>query len=377
MTLANRKIVHIKHSADKNVLSKAQKLFNSLIKKIDAEKRSLLAWQEFIPEYQRVIRNESDVLWDNYNALRQEMVHALDRAYENKIFKKADKLKISHLITEISANLIAEHGMDELKELHDKYSDCDFDTIKQDADEIAGEFVKSMMQDMYGVEIDEDGQGYSPERIQAILEDIKNQQDEKQRQGENSQANRKKSEKQLQKEARQLQEQQNISQSIRDVYRKLTSALHPDREQDPEERERKTAIMRQVNTAYAKKDLLRLLELQLQAEQIDQSHLNNIAEDRLKYFNKILKEQLAELQQEILMIQSPFKFEMNLPPYAVLSPQAILLGLQKDMREMKRDIAGLKRELLMFKNHAALKAWLKSYSIPKEPDYDELEGLFY
>ena len=51
-----------------------------------------------------------------------------------------------------------------------------------------------------------------------------------------------------------------MSQSIREVYRKLAGALHPDRESDPQERERKTALMQRVNQAYAKNNLLQLLD---------------------------------------------------------------------------------------------------------------------
>jgi hypothetical protein len=45
---------------------------------------------------------------------------------------------------------------------------------------------------------------------------------------------------------------------------------HPDREPDPHERERKTALMQRANHAYGKNDLLKLLELQLELEHIDQ-----------------------------------------------------------------------------------------------------------
>ena len=50
------------------------------------------------------------------------------------------------------------------------------------------------------------------------------------------------------------------SQSVRDVYRKLVSALHPDREADGAERERKTALMQRANQAYERNDLLELLD---------------------------------------------------------------------------------------------------------------------
>ena len=77
----------------------------------------------------------------------------------------------------------------------------------------------------------------------------------------------------------------------------------------------------------------------LEAEQIDQSYMNHIAEDRLKYINKILKEQFSELQLEIAQIEYPFKRQLNLPPYVQLSPKGLMQHLAKDIRAIKRDIS--------------------------------------
>ncbi len=371
MTLANRKIVNIQQTPEKKILSKAQKLFNSLIKKIETEKKLLLEWQTTMPEYQRKYDKDYDSIWDIYNAERVEMVQILDIAYENKMFKKAEKQKISHIIVDITANLIAEHGKEDLKELHDKYSDDDFDTLNQESKEVAAEFMKSMMKGFYGIDIGDDIDLSSADKIKAILEeklkDAKLQDAEKINRRSSQQANRKKTAKQLEKEARQQQEEQSVSQSIREVYRRLTSALHPDREQDPLERERKTGIMQRVNAAYAKKDLLGLLELQMEAEQIDQSHLNNIAEDRLKNFNKILNEQLSELIQENALISQQFKLQLNLPPYMLLTPKTLMKQLQQDIRDLKQELAKLRREIMIFKDAKALKSWLKDFEIPAEP----------
>jgi hypothetical protein len=43
--------------------------------------------------------------------------------------------------------------------------------------------------------------------------------------------------------------------------------------------------MQRVNRAYEAQDLLALLELQLQIEQIDESHIANAGEQRLKHYN--------------------------------------------------------------------------------------------
>jgi curved DNA-binding protein CbpA len=70
---------------------------------------------------------------------------------------------------------------------------------------------------------------------------------------------------------------------VREIYRKLASALHPDRETDEREREAKTALMQRVNQACEAQDLLALLQLQLQIEQIDERHIANAGEQRLKH----------------------------------------------------------------------------------------------
>ena len=381
MTSSHRKIVRIAPVADSKTLSKAQKQFNTLSQKIEAEKKRLLEWQETIPTYNRKVSGEFEKLVEAYNSERVKMAQLLDRAYENKLFKKTDKAKLRHFITEITADLIAEHGLAELKDLHDKHSDVDFDTFQQEGDALAGDFLKTMMEDMYGVEIDGDIDLSSPEQMADLLHEKlqvrKDQEAEQQRKAEERRSQRPKSAKQLAQEAKKQEEEQSISQSIREVYRKLTSALHPDREQDSAERERKTEIMQRVNVAYTKKDLLSLLELQLEAEQIDQSHMNNIADDRLKYINKILKEQLEELQLEVAQVEYPFKLQLDVPPYIPLSPKRLLQELEANIRAIKQDTAKLKEELRAYQNLNVLKASLKGYRIPKEPSFEDLDELFF
>jgi hypothetical protein len=79
------------------------------------------------------------------------------------------------------------------------------------------------------------------------------------------------------------------SQSVRDIYRKLASVLHPDRETDPTERERKTALIQRANQAYGRNDLLELLTLQIETEQIDAGALADIPEARLRHYNDVLQ----------------------------------------------------------------------------------------
>jgi len=64
------------------------------------------------------------------------------------------------------------------------------------------------------------------------------------------------------KAPRQIKEQaqaQDANGALRSIYRQLASALHPDRETDPAEQLRKTALMKEANAAYERHDLLALL----------------------------------------------------------------------------------------------------------------------
>jgi chemotaxis protein histidine kinase CheA len=379
----NHQVIRITQTSAVKELSRTQKQFNNLLKKIEAQKQALLEWQETLPLYNQKIASEYKALCDSFNQHRVDMVYLLDRAYGEKLFTKSDKAKIRHILTELAEQLILEHGKDELKELYNKHIGDDIDAAQEEADAMAAELMKSMMGGMFGIEIGDEVDVSSPEKMQAFLHEkmreAEAEQAEKQRQAEEKRAKRKKTQKQLDKEARKRQEEQNISQSIREVYRKLAAALHPDREPDAEERERKTKLMQRVNAAYEKKNLLQLLELQLEAEQIDQEHLNNIAEDRLKYFIKVLKEQLFELEQEVLGYEQEFNGRMGRPFYARLSPKTMMMALEQDIGSLRRDIGKLKEEIGIFRNPSALKAFLKSYKIPKKrptDDFDDFLGGF-
>jgi hypothetical protein len=186
---------------------------------------------------------------------------------------------------------------------------------------------------------------------------------------EERQAKRKKTAKQIAKESKQQAEEQQTSQSIRELYRKLASALHPDREPDPQERVRKTGLMQRINQAYDKKNLLLLLELQLELEHIDQTTINNITSGRLKHYNKILKEQLNELEHEIFVTEDMFKSQFGISPFEQLTPSTLMRNLAAEIVGVQQAIRELKSDLLAFQDIKKLKTWLKDMRRRQKMDY--------
>jgi len=154
-------------------------------------------------------------------------------------------------------------------------------------------------------------------------------------------------------------EQAQITLCIREIYRKLASALHPDREPDALERERKTELMQRVNEAYNKNDLLQLLELQLELEHIDQHSISHLSEDRLKHYNKLLKEQVRELDEQIRHVESAFRYSYRIDPFATLSPDKPLRMLAADVKEIQANIRELEHDLVAFEDIKNVKRWLK------------------
>lgn len=375
-------------ASQQKTLSKAQKKFNTLIKKIEQQKQQLREWQDMQPVYERKVAEDYQPLWHEQALAKIAFVNLLDRAHDDALFKKRDKSKLAHLINEIIESVLDYPDFHEqIKALYNKYQQRDFDADQQEQAAENSVLMQNLFKEMFDIDMP-DLDVNNPQAAEAILRETvaekMRQEEEREQQAQERASRRKKSAKQLEKEAKQQEHIENISKSIQEVYRKLVKTLHPDREPDAAERQRKTELMQKVNIAYEKKDLLQLLELQLEVEQIDQNHLNNIAEERLLYFNKILQEQSNELSDEVLGMEQAFAMRAGLPPFQSISPRQVLQALERDIRDLKHNFEEIKVDTQTFQDFKRLKDFLKSYTIPKrisrfEEDFDpfaELDMMF-
>jgi hypothetical protein len=358
--------VRIVNQKEQSTLSKAQKAFNKLIDKIGKQRNLLAEWQAANSLYRQKYDSKFRPLVLLYNQRRRELVHALDQAYDDKALSKTDRAEISDIICTIAADLIAEHGDETLKPIYNRHSNLDFDSKAEDENKA----FKSMMETMLDVDLGDDFDFSSREKVVAKIDaQLKRkalEEGQKQQADAEHLGKRKKSAKVSDKEARLRTEEENVSQSIREVFRKLASALHPDREQDPVEHQRKTVLMQKVNVAYGNQDLLQLLELQLEVEQIDQHAMNAVSEDRLKRYNKVLAEQSADLQQEIDMIAFSFKARYDFSAGDAVSPSMVMAFFQEDIRGIQQNTAALKKDIAACQDIKSLKRLLRSYRSSQE-----------
>lgn len=344
-------------------LSKDQKAFNTLIKKIDARRTELADWGKEIARFRQRYVSDLLPLQDEEADQHTRLALRLDLAYGQKGVTKGEKRKLSAMICEL-ARCILEHREDDgIKALYNLHSQSDYD-----AEEAAQQDdMKSMLEEMLGLELGDDIDFSSPDEV---MRQIEQQLHSPHEAGHTPPKPRKKTAKQLAREAHQEAEEKQMSQSIREVYRKLASALHPDREPDPAERQRKTELMQRVNEAYEKGNLLQLLELQLQLEHIDQAHLATLGGERLKHYIKILKSQLEELEMEIQHVEHSFMAEFGLSPFDKLRPQDLIPMLQADMANCEHSICQAQADLETADDPKLLKAWLKTITLRRQPARD-------
>ena len=143
----------------------------------------------------------------------------------------------------------------------------------------------------------------------------------------------------------------------------------------PRSASRKTLLMQRVNQAYDAKDLLQLLTLQIEVEQIDLKRLTDIGDSRLEHYNRVLKEQSANLVRELEALIEPFKMSVRGHSAKSLTPAMVLSALQDEVATLRRDLQQITKELESFKDPRRLKAWLKSLRLPRASDPDPFDEL--
>ena len=365
---------------DKTPLSKAQKEFNRLTKKIGDLEIELSDFRTAATNIQQRIQTEYVPLLRDYNKHRANLVRVFDRAHDRPETTKTERKKLADLIINLAYDLISQHGMVELKPIFDKYDVDGFDATDAEADGQISEVMKEMVASMYGITFDENVDLSTKEKFMAYVdEQMQNRQaNDQQRQQENEEKRKTKpkSAKQQEREAKKQIEERNITKAVRTLYMDLVKAFHPDREPDEAEKARKTGIMQRITEAYEKSDLLALFRLQLEYNRIDQTHLETLAEDQLKYYNKILKQQADELGEELFVLQSQLSAALGKPVMIVGSAVGLELTFNSDVRALKRSVKDVKREVNELSDPAYLKGWLKTYKIQKPSDFDPFDGFF-
>lgn len=363
--------------------SKAQKTFRQLISRIESKREQLQRWEAYALRYNRRVAGEIEPLRVQLREGQRKMIdlidELLDRPPQSIRWTRPERAKLGAMLTGMAGGLLDESSSDpELEGLHDKYSPVPY----REALRAQKAMTESMLSGVFGLDLDdvpeaastgellEKAQKHVQERIEH--EARLREQREEAREAKRARAGAAQPDT---AQARREIAAREVSQSLREVYRKLVSALHPDRELDERERRRKTLLMQRVNQAYAANDLLTLLGLQLEIEQIDAGHVDALPPARLAHYNQILREQLAELEVELKRCAALFPggagFGSN------LTPEKVDRDLSGEIVELKTLIRELLHDLAAFREPGYLRQTLKYYEPDADiVDLDDLAGLF-
>jgi hypothetical protein len=345
-------------------LTKGQQTFNRLVAAIRRDRANLARWQAFETRYRQRVAAEVVPLLAELQAAQKEMAQLLDDLLRQPTSKKSslgrrERKHLERRLLDLLRSVIAEGEADpDLVAMHDRYSPVSREDLR--LAEVA--MTEAMLEGLLGEGVL--GQ-HDAKSVDELLEHAGERVREAQRQIEERSRARSPRRKQS-AEARQAEEnraraEMAASQSVRDVYRKLASALHPDRETDAAERARKTRLMQRVNQAYERNDLLGLLGLQIEIEQIDTEHLAQVSEDRINHYNRVLKEQLAQLRTEIAACAAPFRAMLD-APFASSRPTTALAEerLEAELRETRRVLDQLRHDLVAFRDPVQLRATVQA-----------------
>lgn len=346
---------------------KQQAAFQRLIQQIYEQRSEIKNWQIYRDRYNQRVTSEMMPISAQLREKSIALVRLLDAHYDQRgaIRGKSQRRKLRAMILEWLHDLLVEAQDDELVVLHDKHSDLSH-AEQSNLDMV---LTQGLVESMFGVSLDDDGEEAASMEKMILKATQKLQQEAEQRAAKR--APRRKSAKAAEAEEKRAAVEKDVSQSVREVYRKLASALHPDRASADFTPEQKHSLMQRVNRAYDAGNLLELLNIQLEIEQIDADHLANLSAERRAHYNHVLREQLAELKSELEMLQTPYR--MLVPYVRNLMPAHVDRALEGEIVRLKNDLRKLENDLADFHDPKQLITALRYYEVGD--DLSELAAL--
>jgi hypothetical protein len=297
-------------------LTKAQREFNRLVKQVETLRARFAAEEHRLETALLFHREHIAPRLDRLVALRKDLIGALMPFRRDPRVTAAHKRELRTMLIEQLDQVLqgTTEIDDDLRSLFADLHGISYDDAEREQMEAARSMMTSMFAEA-GLDIDLSGfdAGMSDEELAARSAEL---QDELRRRASELGARseprpRGRTSKREQREAdrqRALEDARKTSLGV--VYRRLAKALHPDLERDPDARLRKDALMREVTTAYAARDLHTLLRLELECLHDETHDIRDLTDEKVMAHNHLLKEQVSELRQALAALAQHPKYEL-------------------------------------------------------------------
>lgn len=346
-------------------LTRNQRRFNRLTARLRQLRAEVSSWQNAADGFRQRTLTELEPLRRRLLGEQRDAALFFDKlltgqAAGNRL-TRGRRRKLADLVGQLCLTLLHDGQDEEIQAIFDRHSGMSHSDVR--SEEL--EFTEVMLGAMFG---DDLMRGHTASDVEELLNQAGERLDAR------AKAEAKGARAQAQSRAarsKQRDPRREASQSMREVFRRLASALHPDREADPVERERKTELMQRVNRAYESDDLLELLTVQLEIEQIDSDHLAKASDERLGHYCAVLREQEVALERELLELQAPFRAALDLDlgrNAAGLRPEALDVLFSREMKSMHEVLAQLRAEMEAFRDPQRRNAMIDRIEPDRELD---------
>jgi hypothetical protein len=352
-------------AAASKALSPAAQAFNRALRRIENLQKQHDELERTCLAHQAAWAQSVSPLRTQHTAALQRLTEQLSTYLDQPStpLSKTQRSTLRDVVCSLAIELL-EQGVTGMEALHDRYSaqtlaqkrQEEADTLREGLDQLMGHFGGGEM------DLDLDAHQDDPQAmLQAAMEQLRARAAAEAAQHQARTAARKAKKAQRAPTAQQQRAEQALKDadtSLRQIYRQLASALHPDREPDPQERLRKNTLMSEANAAYERKDLVALLRLQLQAELVDPDHLERVSQERLTQLTLLLKQQAADLERNRQMAQQRWTAALELPWGAPLQASFLRQRLQAEVLTWETEVRGVLDDVAMTSEVATLKPWL-------------------
>jgi hypothetical protein len=342
------------------VLSDAQGKFNRAMKRLESERGKLQRKQAQLDDLLVVATRELVPLVEQIKRTDRDLVFLVAAALgEVKLSKKRNRW-LKDLVCRQAAELLDDPcGLsdEDLAKLEATITEIQpKEAREREAAEAAEEFeyLRGMMEDVArGAGVDLDFSNLDPtmdfdeleremtERLRAACEAAD------QAASTHSRRPARKPTKAQAEKARKLAEQEEArKRDLKSLYKQLAKVLHPDLETDPQLKEHKEIWMKRLTGAYSGGDLRELLQIEMEWLGEEASNLATAGDAKLRVYCAVLKEQIADIQQQALWLADQPKYSplrRFSDPYfgSMPVPAKIKANLNKELKGYREMLKGL------------------------------------
>ena len=351
IVMMTRTSVQISTRTQKGPQTLEQQRFQFLIRQIEDTRKAFSDREKRIEAFRQLRVQKLQPVRASLTRALRETIFAIDRLLDQRGWSRAEQAALRNILTGTAEVVIEVAGEDpEIKAVFNKHSNVDFDTAKdEDIQRLKAEAEAFTGFDLGG----DEGIRSEEDLVQRLYKEMAA------------------SETAARPSKRGEDNAQRTRQALRDIYRKLASAVHPDRESDAARRAEKNELMQRINQAYAANDLLSLFEIQIEIDQLDPEQIGNLGTQRLRHYNRLLSEQLEQLRSKLHALEASAGAD-DADFDDGFDARTLEMRLRRQARGLRAEVTRQEQLLRVLADKSATRRWLKQQRQFAKLDDDEV-----